>query len=525
MFGYAAIVIVIGIIGLTMFGKSSDIANKNKAFVENTLPLLRLTEEANNLLNAVHMSAFAFYGTTISTQQFNQDISENREELELKIQIINRLLKISDTNGLQDVTLAAFDKLSSLKSAMTKSPTDWDAARKHLASIQDLMDKAQAFILELKSHAEGQANKDSQLIQAEIEDMHLFILLGAVLMLVIIVIAYWIAKSRIIKPLISLSAQLTLAAKNMDLTSPLVVNTKDELAVMCAAINTLISAFREGTQSTRNSAGELLSSAQEMENVANNAKSQINTFSNNIQNLTGQISTFENNILETASRSRSASETATTGASQVQEGAQNVDQTAKSITRLTDDLEASSVTLLALKASGDQVSAVVSTIAAIAEQTNLLALNAAIEAARAGEYGRGFAVVADEVRLLSTRTHESTLQINQILDTIINAITDSVDSMNSNKSKANQTVELVNQTVNSLTDIQQTILQLSDENTGLATLAEQNEHVIATMRHQVQDVSKANETLAKDGTEIFTSSTKLSALATSLYKVANLFKS
>ena len=387
------------------------------------------------------------------------------------------------------------------------------------------MEDAQAIISTYKSEAEKQANNDAQTIQSEIEVMHFYIILGALIILIIIAFAYWLAKSQIVKPLISLSNQLSLSAKDMDLTKIFSVNTKDELADMCFALNKLISAFKDGTKSTRDSAGELLVSSQEMNNVAQSARSQITTFSQNIQSLTSQISTFEDNINEAASRSRSASDTAITGASQVESGAESVDETAQSITRLTKDLEVSSETLIALKASGDQVSAVVSTIAAIAEQTNLLALNAAIEAARAGESGRGFAVVADEVRLLATRTHESTHQINQILDTIINAITQAVESMNSNTNKANQTVDLVNKTVGSLKDIQHTILQLSDENRSLASLADQNEHVIANMRNQVQDVTAANETLSKEGNEISASSSKLSELANRLNKVANLFKS
>ena len=68
-------------------------------------------------------------------------------------------------------------------------------------------------------------------------------------------------------------------------------------------------------------------------------------------------------------------------------------------------------------------------IAQIAEETNLLSLNASIEAARAGEAGKGFAVVADQIKQLADESQESTITIEDIVDTLLEESAQMVSTM------------------------------------------------------------------------------------------------
>jgi len=104
---------------------------------------------------------------------------------------------------------------------------------------------------------------------------------GGVILYLIIIIVFWVAKKFIVGPIIALYSQLDLVAETMDLTHEISVDSQDELGVMAQSVNKVISSFRHGTVSTRESADKLLISAQTMESMANNIQSRILQFKSN----------------------------------------------------------------------------------------------------------------------------------------------------------------------------------------------------------------------------------------------------
>ena len=77
-----------------------------------------------------------------------------------------------------------------------------------------------------------------------------------------------------------------------------------------------------------------------------------------------------------------------------------------------------------------RINGMASVIENIAEQTNMLALNAAIEAAHAGDSGKGFAVVAEEITKLADASSESSREIAESIEEIVENITSMAASSN-----------------------------------------------------------------------------------------------
>jgi len=172
-------------------------------------------------------------------------------------------------------------------------------------------------------------------------------------------------------------------------------------------------------------------------------------------NITDSLGTVVEMTREMANSSEAAIAVITEGNETV-EALKKQSQKVADINRSTAELTAE------LQTRAEGIKEVVNTILEISSETNLLSLNASIEAARAGEAGKGFAVVADEIRNLSDSTKDSAQQISEVIDTLVENISNASVNMKETVQQTQDEAMLITKTGEAFARINDSVMALSD---------------------------------------------------------------
>jgi methyl-accepting chemotaxis protein len=229
--------------------------------------------------------------------------------------------------------------------------------------------------------------------------------------------------------------------------------------------------------------------------VMNATKSNAQMEQQQMEQVAHEIRGLSSSSVEVAERAQNAEEEAVEAKKSVHNGELVLDKTIALTRNISDSVNDSANIVDELRNYAIDIGSVTEVINSISEQTNLLALNAAIEAARAGEHGRGFAVVADEVRNLASKTQESTVSIQGIIEKLQQHSQKAQDNMAHNVELISSSVQMSDDVKSSFEKINRSVESISEINTSVATSAQQQLNVIEEITQitsQTYDIVQKN---------------------------------
>lgn len=366
---------------------------------------------------------------------------------------------------------------------------------------------------------------DKEVAYAGVNDALKSAIVLSLVMLVVAVMSSLLILKILYRPILELKEMVNdLSTGNGDLTRRLTVSSDDDLGQISAGINRFIARLQEMLLEIKISAEHISHSAESLRAQSDSNAEVINAHTREtelvvtaIEEMSATANDVARNAAETALFTQNTNDQATKSKVCVAQATQTVSQLVSEVDKTAADIEAIDKDTL-------DITNVLKVIGDIADQTNLLALNAAIEAARAGEQGRGFAVVADEVRALAARTQTSTAEIESTLAKLRFGSDTAMSAMQVTKGTCQKTTEATYLVADDLDVIGDSVRQITELNTQIATAAEEQNSVSAEITRNISSMSEMVAELTASGESTVNETVELTAAHRQLNTLVEQFK-
>lgn len=376
-----------------------------------------------------------------------------------------------------------------------------------------------------------------------------FVTAGIILVFTIIII--FIFSSRLVKPIQRMS-HLTSAVAKGDLTLSVDHQAKDEIGILGANFNTMISGMqrilkqinlvsdhvKQSSATLVNSSEETKQSAEQVAIAINELATGTSDIVNSVTSVTDKVHYMSNTLKDLSEFANDVNETSLQSKELSEKGELLVNKAINSIREANNQVQETATIIQLVDQRSSEIGNVIEIITRIAEQTNLLALNASIEAARAGDAGRGFAIVAEEVRKLASETNQSAVRIASMISETQNESNRAVKSIEIGLSVVEEGMQAVIESGEAFTKISENVNMTSEQiektNRSIINLEEisfsitENMESISAVTEQssasAEEVSAASEEQAASAVQISNDAIELSKLSHELQEMMKQFK-
>lgn len=240
----------------------------------------------------------------------------------------------------------------------------------------------------------------------------------------------WMLARSILHPTLTLIDRVQeMAGGASDLTARVPVESRDEMGLLAEGINAMIGKIQVIVQRIREASVQMLSTAAEIAAATRQREATIQTLGSSTAEIAASVREITATSKELSTTMNEVSERADRVAGLADAGRNRLEDMESAVQQLVTATGSVSTKLGVIREKADGINLVVTTITKVADQTNLLSINAAIEAEKAGEYGRGFLVVAREIRRLADQTAVATLDIENMVRHMQDAVSAGVMHM------------------------------------------------------------------------------------------------
>ena len=292
--------------------------------------------------------------------------------------------------------------------------------------------------------------------------------------------------------------------------------TEDEIGTIADSYNSTIESLQQLVNQTKTAAIEVQTNTIANDIAIQSLAEETVAQAAEIVQMRSQIAEMEQSIDLVASQANQARDFIRQTSSTIERGDQSMNQTVAEIDAVQNTVTQTTAKAQKLGESSQAISRAVNTIGRFAAQTHLLALKASIEAARAGKEGRGFAVIADEVRSLATQSAEATADIETLVNKIQLETSEVVKAMNHGTEQITKGSELVQQTRQSLTEVNLVSDRINQLVDSIAKAAQQQSVTSVRVSQAMNKVAAIAQNNSQSATQVSTSIKRLTEIAEKL---------